>query len=239
MTQKIAPTEEAIKSNTVQLTHVQADIKARNDNHTEEFSMVVAGKTFEGKDAREKAAKALDDTLMTWRNTPSLKGCGNIGGFDVLCQGKLLDTGISVYLRGAATYTVNYNPESPIGTLMSIERTMRGFEVVQSKLEAELAHGEKALTEYRLQSEKSFEQEERLKELLAEQARLNALLDLNKDDKQAITIAANDEDYGDDDIDLDEINSIDIDDITSPDAPERFDNDNTVLHPTGTEALTP
>jgi N12 class adenine-specific DNA methylase len=238
LTQKIVPTEELIKSNTAQLGHVQADIKTRNDNHSEEFSMVVAGKTFEGKDAREKAAKALDDTLMAWRNTPSLKGCGKIGGFDVLCQGKL-DGGISVYLRGAATYTINYNPDNPIGTLMSIERTMRGFEVVQSKLEAELAHGDKALAEYRLQSEKPFEQEERLKELLQEQARLNTLLDLNKDDKQAITIAANDEDYSDSDIDLDEIDSIDIDDMTSADAPERFDNDNEMFRQTGTEALTP
>ena len=58
--------------------------------------------------------------------------------------------------------------------------------------------------------------------------RLSPILDLNKDDKQAITIAANDEDYGDSDIDLDEIDSIDIDDMTSSDAPERFDNDNNV-----------
>jgi N12 class adenine-specific DNA methylase len=238
LTQKIAPTEEAIKSNASQLGHVQTDIKTRNDNHTEEFSMVVAGKTFEGKDAREKAAKALDDTLMAWRNTPSLKGCGNINGFDVLCQGKL-DGGISVYLHGAATYTVNYNPDSPIGTLMSIERTMRGFEVVQSKLESELTYGEKALAEYQLQSETPFEQEERLKELLVEQTRLNALLDLNKDDKQAITIAANDEDCGDSDNELEEVDYIDMNDMTSADAPERFENDNETLRSTGTESLTP
>jgi N12 class adenine-specific DNA methylase len=230
---KISPTETAIESGTDQLAKVKADIETRNGNHSEEFSMTIAGKLFEGKDARERAAKALDETILAWRSSQTLKGCGKIAGFDILCQGKL-DGSIATYLRGEASYNVNYNPDNPIGTLMSIERTLRGLESVQSHLETGIANDEKALAEYLLQSEKPFEHEERLKELLAEQAKLNDALELNKDDKQAV--AANDDDGSTTDEDVE---YLDIDNLMSVDAPERFDNDNEVLRPTGTDALTP
>ena len=93
---------------------------------------------------------------------------------------------------------------------MSIERTLRGLETVQARLEADTLRDEKALAEYRLQSEKPFEHMERLNDLLTEQTRLNAALDLDKDDKQATT-ADNDNDN-----------------ITA-DTPERNDNDNEIL----------
>jgi hypothetical protein len=37
---------------------------------------------------------------------------------------------------------INYNPESPIGTLMSVERSLHGFETVQTRLEAEIPRDE-------------------------------------------------------------------------------------------------
>jgi hypothetical protein len=188
---------------------VKTDMETRNANETEEFSMTVAGRNHSGKDARDHAAKALNETILAWRGSQSLKTCGKIAGFDVLCRGEV-DDSISAFLRGEATYTVNYNPDSPIGTLMSIERTLRGLETVQSRLEADILRDEKALAEYKLQAEKTFEHMERLNDLLAEQIRLNAALDLDKDDKQA-TIADNDNDN------------------IGADKPERNDNDNEVL----------
>ena len=76
---------------------------------------------------------------------------------------------------------------------MSIERTLRGIETVQVRLEADIQRDEKALAEYKLQSEKAFEHEKRLKELLAEHARLNAALDLDKVDRQAVVAASDGE----------------------------------------------
>jgi hypothetical protein len=57
---------------------------------------------------------------------------------------------------------------------MSVECTMRGLENIAARLSEEIARDERALAEYRVQSEKAFEHKERLKELLAEQAKLNA-----------------------------------------------------------------
>lgn len=48
----------------------------------------------------------------------------------------------------------------PLGTIMSIERTLRGFEAIHGRLESEIARDQKELAEYRMQSEKPFEYEE-------------------------------------------------------------------------------
>jgi hypothetical protein len=207
---RLGPTQAKIKSGNDSLIKVGKDVETRNANKTEEFSMSVAGRTYAGKDSRDQAAKALNEIIHKERASPSLKPCGKIAGFDILCRGEM-DGGISTFLRGEATYTVNYNPENPIGTLMSIERTLQGFETVHSRLESDIERDEKALAEYRLQSEKPFEHEDRLKELLAEQSRLNAALDLDKDDKQATT-AENDDN---------EVNIINTESVISADAPLR------------------
>lgn len=191
MRRRIAPTEATIKSGNIQLGKVKNDVKTRDANRTEEFSMSVQGRTFKGKDARDPAAKALNETFRTGRASPALTPCGKIAGFDILCRGEL-DASVSVFLHGEATYTVTYNPDLPIGTLMSLERTLRGLENFQTHVASDIAQNEKALAEYKLQSEKPFEHEARLKSLLAEQSRLNASLDLDKDDKQA-TITESDD----------------------------------------------
>jgi hypothetical protein len=125
------------------------------------------------------------------RHSLSLKCVAKIAGFDVLCRGEQGGS-VSAFLHSEATYTINYNPDNPIGTMMSLEHSLRGVDTVQARLETDITRDEKALAEYKLQSEKSFEHEERLKDLLAEQGRLNAALDLDKADSQAAVIDSDD-----------------------------------------------
>jgi len=180
---RIAPTKARIDASREHLIKVKADIETRDAKKAKEFSMNVAGHDFHGKDAREKAAEALNATIHSCHSSP-LTTCARLAGLEIVrrCNS---DGDLSTLLRGAATYSVSYNPDSAIGTLMSVERTLHGLETVESRLEDDIERDEKALSEYRLQSENPFEHEARLKELLVEQARLNAALDLDKDDRQA------------------------------------------------------
>ena len=219
---RIGMTQTLLKSGNDQLIKVRKDVETHKANETEAFSMSVAGRSYGGKEARDPAAKALNEVIHAGRGNTTIKSCGKIAGFDVVCRGEA-DGGVSTFLRGEATYTINYNPDSPIGTLMSIERTLRGLETVQSRLETDIQRDEKAQAEYKLQSEKPFEHEDRLKELLAEQARLNAALDLDKDDKQA-TVA-----------DTEESASIDSESVICADAPMREENEGEPLTRTGTK----
>src|SRR5208283_1975382 len=109
-----------------------------------------------------------------------------IAGFDIMTRATP-DREVTACLRGFAAYTFHHNLENPLGTIMSIERTLRGFEAIQGRLEIDIARDQKELAEYRMQREKPFEYEEQLKQLLVKQAQLNAELDLGKDDKQAVT----------------------------------------------------
>jgi hypothetical protein len=74
--------------------------------------------------------------------------------------------------------------QNPIGTVQSIEHTLRNLDKLAVDQQNRVARVEKELADYRMQADRRFEHEERLKQLLARQAELNSFLDLDKGDQQ-------------------------------------------------------
>ena len=165
---------------------VGKDIATREANMGEQFAMTLAGRRYTGKEGREQAAKELNGVILTLSADAEAKCRGQIAGFDIMTRATP-DGEVTACLRGFAAYTFHHNPENPLGTIVSIERALRGFEAIQGRLESDIARDQNELAEYRVQSQKPFEYEEQLKQLLVKQAQLNAELDLGKDDKQAVT----------------------------------------------------
>ncbi len=91
-----------------------------------------------------------------------------------------------LFIRGKETYKANLNPENPLGTISSIEHTIRGLDRRAEDEQREIERQEKALADYRAQLGRPFEHEARLKDLLAKKARLNACLDLDKHEAQIV-----------------------------------------------------
>jgi hypothetical protein len=91
-----------------------------------------------------------------------------------------------LFVRGRAKYSANLNAANPIGTVQSIEYTLRNLDKLAIEQQNRVSRLEKELADYRVQADRLFEHEERLKQLLARQAELNSLLDLDKGDQQAI-----------------------------------------------------
>ena len=160
---------------------------------TGEFSMTVGNRIFSGKGAREEAAKALTFTILSWRDDQTLQPRGQFRGFEILSAGK--SGGISLFLqedervpelfiRGRATYSANLNPTNPVGTVQSIEHTLRSLDKLAAEQQSRVARAEKELVDYQAQADRPFEHEERLKQLLARQSELNSQLDLDKGDQQ-------------------------------------------------------
>jgi hypothetical protein len=89
-----------------------------------------------------------------------------------------------LFLRGRVTYSANLNAANPMGTVQSIEHTLRNLDKLALDQRNRCARIEKDVADYREQADRPFEHEERLKELLGRQAELNALLDLDKGDQQ-------------------------------------------------------
>ena len=81
-------------------------------------------------------------------------------------------------------YSANLNATNPIGTVQSIEHTLRNLDKLAVEQQSHVARIEKELADYQSQADRPFEHEERLKQLLARQGDLNSLLDLDKGDQQ-------------------------------------------------------
>jgi hypothetical protein len=69
--------------------------------------------------------------------------------------------------------------------MQSIEHTLLALDRVAADEQQRLQRLEKIRTDYQAQTQRPFEHEARLKELLARQAQVNAALDLDKSDAQA------------------------------------------------------
>jgi hypothetical protein len=68
--------------------------------------------------------------------------------------------------------------------VQSIEHTLRSLDKLAADQRNRVARIEKELADYQLQADCPFEHEERLKQLLARQAEIDSLLDLDKGDQQ-------------------------------------------------------
>ena len=178
------------------LGEIEADISLRNASDSTEFSMAVGNRVFSGKGAREEAAKALTFTALSWRDDQTMQARGHFRGFEILCRGKGSGFGLvqddervpELLIRGRAMYSANLNPSNPIGTVQSIEHTLKSLDKLANEQQDRLARAEKELVDYQAQADRPFEHEDRLKQLLARQAELNSLLDLDKGDQQGQTL---------------------------------------------------
>lgn len=94
-----------------------------------------------------------------------------------------------LFVRGRAIYPANLNATNPVGTVQSIEHTLRNFDKVAADQKNRVTRVEKELADYRPQADRPFEHEERLKQLLTRQAELNSVLDLDKGYEGAVLVA--------------------------------------------------
>lgn len=117
---------------------------------------------------------------------------GAFRGFEILSRGKCGGFGLvqederipDLFVRGRATYSANLNATNPVGTVQSIEYTLRNLDKVAVEQRTHVARIEKELADYQSQADRPFEHEARLKHLLARQSELNSFLDLDKGDQQ-------------------------------------------------------
>jgi hypothetical protein len=173
------------------LGSVARDIATRDAHAGDQFAMTVGNLVYSGKGAREESAKALTHAVLSWCDDTTVQVRGTFRGFEILSKGKLT-TGFTredervpdLFVRGAGIYPAHLNPENTIGTVQSIEHTLRSLERVAAHQEERAEYLQKTLSDYQDQANRPFEHDARLKELLQRQEQINALLDLDKGERQ-------------------------------------------------------
>jgi len=175
-------------------TKIEADVATRNANDSGQFEMRVDNRQFAGKGAREDAANLLAGAILSWRDDQTLQPRASFRGFEVLSKGKAGSLGLvgqeerlpEIFVRGQVTYTATFSASSSVGTVQSIEHTLRSLDKLADEQRARTATLEKELTDYEAQTGRPFEHESKLQHLLARQAELTKMLDLDKGDQQAV-----------------------------------------------------
>ena len=173
---------------------VEADLATRDANASDQFSMKVGNRLFSGKGAREEAANALAGAVLSWREDNTLESRASFRGFDILSRGRGAALGLGeqderlpeIFVRGQAMYSASLSGSNPLGTVQSIEHTLRSLDKLANDQRIRVSMLEKELSDYQVQSGRPFEHEAKLKELLTRQADLASLLDLDKGDQHAI-----------------------------------------------------
>jgi N12 class adenine-specific DNA methylase len=178
---------ERIESGKKYHAAVTADVATRDAHAEEDFTMKVGNQEFSAKGAREDAGNALNTVVMSWKDDKTLKVRGHYKGFEILSRGSAYKDGEpDLFVRGKETYRANLNPESPLGTIASIDSVLRGLDRKAEEEKRDVEQQEKALADYKEQMGRPFEHEARLKELQVKQAQLNAALDLDKHESQVV-----------------------------------------------------
>jgi N12 class adenine-specific DNA methylase len=157
------------------------DIKRRNTHNSQDFTIQIGQQTYTGKQSREAAAEALLKGLAA--GGEEFRICGAYKGFQLVVRGGETNT---CYLRGSHAYELYIHPQNPLGMLAGLETELRRLDRYAEAAQAEYERKEKALVDYTEQLGRPFEQEERLRELLVQQADINRSLDLDKSDTQIV-----------------------------------------------------
>jgi len=149
--------------------------------------MMVGSRVYTGKGAREDAGNALAAVALSRRDDRTLRVRGSFRGFEILSRGSDLKEGEpDLFIRGREAYKANLNLENPLGTISSIEHTLRALDRRAEDEQHEIERQEKALADYRAQLDRPFEHETRLRDMLSRQTLLNSCLDLDKHEAQVV-----------------------------------------------------
>jgi hypothetical protein len=166
---------------------ISDDVAARDAHAEDEFTMRVGNREFSGKGAREEAGNLLNAVIMSWRDDLTAQVRAHFKGFEIVSRGSASKNDApELFIRGKEIYKANFNSDNPVGTISSIEHVIRSLDRRAEEEQREIERQEKALAEYRTQLGRPFEHDVRLKDLLATQSQLNALLDLDKHDAQVV-----------------------------------------------------
>lgn len=161
---------------------LEEDIKNRQDVRGDNFNIEIDGKVFtERKAAGEELLKFADQNKEKRTEIP----LGKVAGFNLDLQYVWIREEFEVLIRGKNTYEVLMS-ESDIGSITRLENAIYSLEERHEKRTNELNEVCKQRELLTKELEKPFEYQEKLDALVQRQAEINAELDLDKKEIDAI-----------------------------------------------------
>jgi N12 class adenine-specific DNA methylase len=175
---RMARLPERIASHKQKLADVKSDIELR-DSRPEQFSMTVGKKHY---DERKEAGAALNEAIQGHSGKPVK--VGDLGGFSIYAS-----ENNKGYLHGKNSWDFSMGKGTPnekgevepsaLGTVQSIEASMRGMDNNLKYHETELPKLEKELKDRKAKVDDKFDREKELTDSIAEVKKLDDEMGLN------------------------------------------------------------
>lgn len=167
----IAKLPEEIEATKKAATDYDADAKMRDEKLTEKFQINVKGKSF---DDRKLAGAAINEAAIKNLGNDPVR-VGSYAGFDIFVRGNF-----DGYLQGKRSYFFDTNRENPLGTLQSIEATIRRIEGKSTERKERVKTLSDELTQRQAEVGKPFPQAAKIEELQKTLDEVNQKLAVDK-----------------------------------------------------------
>ena len=105
---------------------------------------------------------------------------GEISGFDILGFKDSLWYKPVIYIKGVGIYKVETSNIDEIGNILKLENMLKSFRNKIDTAKEQIVYTEKQLIEIKKELDKLFTNQERIRELQKEKARIDSELDLDK-----------------------------------------------------------
>lgn len=166
-----------INKATQRLNSMKEDIKIRDNNRTDEFSISLNGMTFDKREEAGAMLKSLEN------NTGII---GNLNGFNLSFEKTSFGFNkFDLVLHGNLKYRVELS-ENLHNNIMRAEKTLRDLDKGISEIEKDIAEYKRNLEQSKLEYEKPFPYIDELKEKIRRQDELNNMLSLDSNNNGEI-----------------------------------------------------
>ena len=171
------------------LNGLEEDIKNVKDLSGDNFMIIIRDKIY---DSRKDASTKLYESFSLLKTKEEIL-LGQISGFDIVGTKDELWYKPIVYIKGAGKYKVEISNTDEIGNIYKLENMLKSFDNKINTVKEQIAYNEKQLIDIKEELDKPFTQQDRIRELQKEKARIDSELDLDKQENTRSVEETNEE----------------------------------------------
>lgn len=158
------------------LSGLEEDIKNVKDLSADNFMIMIRDKIY---DSRKDASTKLYESFSLLKTGEEIK-LGQISGFDIVGTKDELWYKPVIYIKGVGKYKVEISNLDEIGNIYKLENMLKSFDNKINTVKEQITYTEKQLVDVKEELDKPFTQQDRIRELQKEKARIDSELDLDK-----------------------------------------------------------
>lgn len=158
------------------LNGLNEDIKNVRDLSADNFEITIRDKIYT---SRKDASTMFYKSLSTLKIDEETK-IGEISGFDIVGLKDSLWYKPVIYIKGVGKYKVETSNIDEIGNILKLENMLKSFSNKIDTVKEQITYTEKQLIDIKEELDKPFTNQERIRELQKEKARIDSELDLDK-----------------------------------------------------------